>query len=116
MNLEQAIKRTEAVIGLPEHSDASIGFAGICLEWSGYGVEVDGEQLPDSAAFALLRDHAQAACDERGWAVLTQGYQLEPAEMWMINAYEVRDCFGDQIGFGETRLDAMLTALEKEQA
>lgn len=126
MDLERAIKRTEAVIGLPEHREETPWGSSRSVEiWRKFSaakerqkhqrLECEEAGLPASAVFALLRDHAQAACDKRGWEVLTQSYQMEEADVWMINAYEVLDRHGTQIGFGETRLDAMLTALEGKE-
>lgn len=129
MNLEQAIARTKAVIGLPELSDEQIGFPSILIEWNEALAEVpcgDGASLPDTAAFALLRDHAQAACDEREWIVcewdaIPWGHVdweydgiFQPKEGWLVGKWEAGNVFRIY-GRSDIKLDAMLTALEREK-
>lgn len=114
MNLEQAIKRTQAVIGLPEcgvrfeeyrhpYAPSSPG-----ADWSAVleTAEGIGERLPDSAAFALLRDHAHQAILARRWYV--DGPSSEGD--WCA----VRDVADNPISQSKDVLDAMLTALEEE--
>lgn len=117
MNLEQAIKRTEAVIGLP----FALQGRGFAYNERAKTVAVLHESVFDSTmnmayetAFALLRDHAQAACDERGWTVrksVVTYKSIAISNEWYV-VESLTHSSGIYLAVSAGRLDAMLSALE----